>query len=63
MSGFIKIWREQWEVYVKTHVNLWYVPELFLEWEVFQTKVVKKIKTHIFTFSNVFPAENRASMR
>jgi hypothetical protein len=24
-----------------------YVAELFLEWEMFQTKVVEKIKTHI----------------
>jgi len=23
-------------------------PEFFLEWEMFQTKVVQKIKTHIF---------------
>ena len=32
--------------------------EFFLEWEMFQTKVVEKIKTHIFC-SETFP-ENRA---
>ena len=32
---------------VKTHVHLRYLAELFLEWEMFQTKVVGKIKTHI----------------
>ena len=29
-----------------TYVHL-YLTELFLEWEMFQTKVVEKIKTHI----------------
>jgi hypothetical protein len=32
---------------MKTYVHLWYLAELFLEWEMFQTKVVEKIKTHI----------------
>jgi hypothetical protein len=39
---------------MKTYVHLWYVSEFFLEWEMFQTKVVQKIKTHILcsiTFS------------
>ena len=31
---------------MKTCVHLWYVAEFFLEWEMFQTKVVEKIKTH-----------------
>jgi hypothetical protein len=30
-----------------------------LEWEIFQTKIVEKIKPHIFVFNNFFP-ENRA---
>jgi hypothetical protein len=29
-----------------------YLAQFFLEWEIFQTKVVKKIKTHIFVFNN-----------
>jgi hypothetical protein len=40
---------------MKTYVHLWqYLAEFFLEWEMFQTKFVEKIKTHILhsiTFS------------
>jgi hypothetical protein len=40
---------------MKTYVHLWqYLAKFFLEWEMFQTKVVDKIKTHILcsiTFS------------
>jgi hypothetical protein len=32
---------------MKTYVPLWYLAEFFLESEMFQTKVVEKIKTHI----------------
>jgi hypothetical protein len=33
---------------MKTYVHLWqYLAEFFLEWEMFETKVVEKIKTHI----------------
>ena len=32
---------------MKIYVHLWYVARFFLEWEMFQTKVVEKIKTHI----------------
>ena len=33
---------------MKTYVHLWqYLAEYFLEWEMFQTKVVEKTKTHI----------------
>jgi hypothetical protein len=40
---------------MKTFVHLWqYVAEFFLEWEMFQTKVVAKIKTQ-FIFNNLFP--------
>jgi hypothetical protein len=34
-----------------------YVAQFFLEWEIFQTKVLENIKTH-FVFNNLF--ENRA---
>ena len=39
---------------MKTYVYLWsYVAQLFLEWEMFQTEVVGKIKTHFeFIFLN-----------
>jgi len=40
---------------MKTCVDLWlYLAELFLEWEIFQTKVVEKIKTHILSFITFF---------
>ena len=40
---------------MKTYVHLWqYLPELFLEGEIFQTKVVEDISTH-FTLNNIFP--------
>jgi hypothetical protein len=32
-----------------------YLAEFFLRWEIFQAKLVQKIKTHIFLFSNFFP--------
>jgi hypothetical protein len=46
-SIFIKI-SEAWpSPYNKTCADLWYLPaEIFLEWEIFQAKVVKKIRTH-----------------
>jgi hypothetical protein len=36
-----------------TYVNLWYFAEFFLEWKMFQTEVVEKIKTQ-FVVSNFF---------
>ena len=36
-----------------------YLSHFFLEWEMFQTKVVQKIKTHILFSVTVF-VENRA---
>jgi hypothetical protein len=32
---------------MKTNMHLWYLAQFFLEWEMFQTEVVEKIKTHI----------------
>jgi hypothetical protein len=46
-SRLIKIHKEQWGLYMKTFSHLWqYLTELFLEWEIFQIKVVVEIKTH-----------------
>ena len=46
---------------MKTKVNLWYLCEFFLEWEMLGTKVVQKINTRIFNFHNCFfPHKNRA---
>jgi hypothetical protein len=47
---------------MKTYVHLWeYLDEFFLEWEMFQTKVVETVKTH-FMFNSFFfsSSENRA---
>ena len=39
---------------VKTHVHYWsHFAQFFLEWEMFQAKVVEKIDTH-FMFNNIF---------
>jgi len=48
-SSSITIWQEQWYcIYMKTDIHFWsYLSEFFLEWEMFHTKVVDKIKTHI----------------
>ena len=44
---------------MKTFVHLWqYLPKFYLEWLIFQTKVVEKVESHIL-FSITF-SENRA---
>ena len=46
-SSFIKIWQQQQPtLYMKTYAPLWqYLADFFLEWEMFQTKVVEKKHT------------------
>jgi hypothetical protein len=45
---------------MKTNIHFWsYLAQFFLEWEIFQTKFVEKIKTHILCSVNFF-SENRA---
>jgi len=45
---------------MNTYVYLWQHPvNFFSEWEMFQTYVVHKLKTH-FMFNNIFFNENRA---
>ena len=47
-SGSIEIWQEWRVLYLKTKVGFWsYFAWFFLEWEMFQTNVVEKIKTHV----------------
>jgi hypothetical protein len=41
-------------LYMKAYVHLWYLAELFLEGEMFKTKVVEKTKTH-FILNNFSP--------
>ena len=59
---FIKIEQEFRVLYMKTTKYFWSnLPKFFLKWELFQTKVVEKIKTHIllsttsFFFSKIVP--------
>jgi hypothetical protein len=51
-SSLIKIWQKYRLLYMKTYVHLWYIAELCEEWEMFQTKVVEIIKTHITLMSS-----------
>jgi len=56
--SFIKTWQILRLLYVKTNIHFWsYCAQFFLEWEMFQTKVVEKIRRH-FLPSNFF-SENR----
>ena len=44
----LKCDKNKGELYLKTFSHLWqYLAELFLKWEMYQTKFVTKIKTHI----------------
>jgi len=55
ISSFVKIWQELGILHMQTDIHFWsYLLHFFPEWEMFQTKVVEKIKTHILcsiTFS------------
>jgi hypothetical protein len=43
---------------MKTNIHFWsYLTHLFLQWEMFQTDAVEKIKTHILLL--IFFFENR----
>jgi len=56
--SLIWTWHEWRVLYMKTNVHLWsYLPEFFLEWEIFRRKFVEKIETHLY--SETF-CENRA---
>jgi len=40
---------------MNTHVHLWkYLAEFFFEWEMLETQVVEKRKTHIFVQKQFF---------
>jgi hypothetical protein len=53
-SSFIKIGHEVRVHYMKTNVHLWsYFSAFFLEWEIFLTKIVEKVKTHILCSGNL----------
>ena len=47
-SSFVEIWQKRVYCTQKTYAHLWlYIADSFLEWEMFRTKFVDKIKTHI----------------
>jgi hypothetical protein len=47
-SSFIKIWQELRVLYMKTNIHfLSHLAQLFLEWEIFKTKVIEEIRRHI----------------
>jgi hypothetical protein len=52
-SIFIKIGQEYRVPYMKINRHFCYLDQIFLEWDMFQTKVARTIKTH-FLFSNFF---------
>ena len=59
-SSLIKILQKQRVLFMKTFLRIWKcLAELLLEWEIFQVKVVEKIKTHILCSVTFFP-RNRA---
>jgi hypothetical protein len=59
-SSVIKIWQKYQVIYMMTCINLWqYLVDSFLQWEVFHTKFVEKIQTHVLFWVTFF-FENRA---
>jgi hypothetical protein len=54
ISGFIEIWQEQQALYMNTYLYLWCLAEFFLEFEMFQVKVVQEIKPHFMSMTFLF---------
>jgi hypothetical protein len=61
--SFINLWQEKRALYVKNNVHLWLFTDFFLEWEIFQTKVIEKIKTHILCSVTFLPRKSRRLWR
>jgi hypothetical protein len=54
-SSYIKIGQEYRVLYMNTNIHFWpYLAHFFLEWEMFHTKVVEKIKTRILSSVTLF---------
>ena len=51
----VQMYKKKRVLYMKAYAHLWYLAEFFLEWEMFKTKVVEKIKTHILSSITFFP--------
>jgi len=57
-SSFIQIWREKRVLYMRTCEDFWsYLTQFFWEWEMFQTKLVARMKKHILCSVNFFPSK------
>jgi hypothetical protein len=58
-SSIITIGQEWRVLYMKTNIRIFlsYLAQFFLEWELFDTKVMQKIKTH-FMFNSISSPEN-----
>ena len=62
IAKFFKIWQELLVLYMKTTIQFCsYLAQFFLEWEMFQTKVLEKVNTHLKF--KTFILKNRAFMR
>ena len=63
--SFLKILQERRTFHVKTYVHVWsYLTELSLEWKMFQTDVVEKIKTRVLcSVTSFFPPKIVTFMR
>ena len=59
-SSFIKTWQEKRVLYMKTNTHFWSHAAQSLEWKMFQTNDVKKIKIRILRSITSFFPENRA---
>jgi len=56
MLRFIKIWQKSRVIYTKNNTSLclWLYFPYFLEWKIFHTKFVEKIKPHILYWLNLY---------
>jgi hypothetical protein len=62
-SGLKRIWQEYRIIYMEIKIYFWsYIAQFFLESELFQTKVVEKIKTYI-KFDSIFSSNIVPYMR
>jgi len=48
----IQIWRDNLVFNMETYVHLWqYIPEFFLDWKLFETKIVGEANTWLFSIT------------
>jgi len=59
VESFIKTWQEQQMLYMTANIQFWLYLTQFLEWKMFKTSVVDKIKTQVLYSITFF--ENRTA--